>query len=170
MRFILGIIVTLVVLACAGLVLAFYGLVDVRADQTPSQLEKSLAGKAMDASLDRHAPSLRRSIEPNDANLREGMSLYRDKCAQCHGDPQTPESKLTEYPPAPQFMTDHADMPENQNVYIIKHGVRWTAMPGWEGLLSDDQILKVTAFLSHMQQLPAAVDHEWKTASPRTGP
>jgi len=68
-----------------------------------------------------------------------------------------------EYPPAPQFVHDPADMPENQNFYIIAHGVRLTAMPGWEGVLNQDQTWKVTTFLSHMDKLPSAVEKEWKS-------
>ena len=56
-------------------------------------------------------------------------------------------------------------MPENQNFYIIEHGVRLTAMPGWEGVLNQDQAWKVTTFLSHMDKLPSSVEKEWK-ASP----
>jgi hypothetical protein len=33
-----------------------------------------------------------------------------------------------------------ADMPENQNFYILQHGIRWTAMPGWKEVLSEKQI------------------------------
>jgi mono/diheme cytochrome c family protein len=105
--------------------------------------------------------------KPTDANLQEGMKLYVTYCAQCHGDPATPASALgrAEYPPAPQFISHPADMPENQNFYIIGHGVRLTAMPGWEGVLNQDQIWKVTTFLSHMDKLPSSVEEAWK-ASP----
>ena len=34
-----------------------------------------------------------------------------------------------------------AEMRENENFYILKHGIRWTAMPGWKNALSDQQIL-----------------------------
>ena len=42
---------------------------------------------------------------------------------------------------------------------------RLTAMPGWEGVLNQDQAWKVTTFLSHMDKLPSSVEKEWK-ASP----
>lgn len=165
--FILGIVVTLVALVAAGYVSARFGLIDMRADQVPSRLETTLAGVAMDSSVARHAPALNESIQSSDANLLEGMKIYRDNCAQCHGDSQTPESTLAEYPPAPQFMSDHGSMLDNQIFYIIKHGVRWTAMPGWEKRLSDEQIWKVTSFLSHMERLPPVVEQQWRNAQSR---
>lgn len=160
--FILGVILTLVALAAAAYVAAHFGFIDMRADQKLSNFETTFAGGAMDASVGRHAPALTNPIEPTDANLLAGMTIYQEKCAQCHGDPQMPESTLAEYPPAPQFLSEPADMPENQNFYIIQHGIRLTAMPGWKESLNDDQIWKLVTFLSHMEKLPPAVEQQWK--------
>ena len=63
------------------------------------------------------------------------------------------------------------DMPDNQNFYITKHGVRLTGMPAWGKLYDDDKLWKVTTFLSHMDKLPPAVDQEWKNpAAPNPPP
>jgi mono/diheme cytochrome c family protein len=51
-------------------------------------------------------------------------------------------------------MKDMADMPENQNFYILQHGIRWTAMPGWRNVLSEQQIWQLVTLLSHMHELP----------------
>jgi mono/diheme cytochrome c family protein len=53
-------------------------------------------------------------------------------------------------------MDDMADMPENQNFYILEHGIRWTAMPGWKNVLTTQQIWQTVTFLSHMNDLPPA--------------
>ena len=53
-------------------------------------------------------------------------------------------------------MDDMADMPENQNFYILQHGIRWTAMPGWGKVLSEKQTWQLVTFLSHMRDLPPA--------------
>jgi mono/diheme cytochrome c family protein len=166
-NFIVGVVATLIVAVVTVYGVSHFGLIDMRADQQPSRLETSVAGRAMDASTERHAPQAKNPIEPTEANLQGGLKIYITYCAQCHGDPAMPESALgkAEYPPAPQFTRDPADMPENQNFYIIQHGVRLTAMPGWEGVLNQDQTWKVTTFLSHMDKLPSAVEKEWK-ASP----
>ena len=162
-NFILGIIFILIVFAVGAYVVGKFGLVDLRADQTPSNFEKKFAMGAMDASTERHAPETKNPIEPTEANLRDGMHVYMMRCAECHGDGKNPESAmgLAEYPPAPQFMKEPADMPENQNYYIIQHGVRWTAMPGWQKVLSDQDIWKVATFIGHMDKLPPAVQQDW---------
>lgn len=175
MRFILGIIVTLGVLLVIAIVVVDFGLMSFRADQTPSDFESKYAMKAVDSSTKRGAANLKNPTLPSDLNLLDGMRAYKTNCAGCHGDPAQPKSPLAEafYPPAPQFLSDMPDMPDNENFYIIKHGIRFTGMPAWDKLVTDDQIWKVATFLSHMDKLPPSVDQEWKrpaqAATPKTG-
>jgi mono/diheme cytochrome c family protein len=95
------------------------------------------------------------------------MKVYQTNCASCHGDIHQPHGTFADvlYPRAPQFVEDAPDMPENQNFYIIQHGVRLSGMPAWKRILNDQQIWQVTTFLSHMDKLPHQVATEWKTAA-----
>jgi mono/diheme cytochrome c family protein len=110
----------------------------------------------MDASVARAAPKMANPISADEANLAAGARLYRDHCTLCHGDPARPKASLAESlnPPVPQFMDGMADMPENQNFYILQHGIRWTAMPGWGKVLSEKQTWQLVTFLSHLRDLP----------------
>lgn len=157
--FILGIVVTIAAIVAVGLFVAKTGRVDVRADNQPSEMERHFAGGAMDASVDRHAPDIKNPLQPTNENLVAGATLYLDHCALCHGDPARPKSPLAETlnPPPPQFMTDPADMAENQNYYITFHGIRWTGMPGWKNVMNEHDIWQVVTFLSHMNNLPPEV-------------
>lgn len=166
MRFIAGFIVAFVLIAAGLYVFLEFGFMSFRADQSPSAFETKYAMKAVDASTRRNAPLVTPLPSATDASLLDSMKLYKEQCASCHGDPVTPQRVLGEsfYPPAPQFMADAPDMPSNQNFYIIKHGIRFTGMPAWGKLLSDDQIWQLTAFLSQMKKLPPSVDRQWKQA------
>ena len=154
--FVLGVIVTIVVIVAVGLFVAVTGRITMRADILPMSMEKSIAMRAMDANVERNAPKIANPIQPTEQNLTDGAEIYAFKCAMCHGDPVHPKSQLANslYPPAPQFMDDSPDMPENENYYITLHGVRWTAMPAWKNVLADEQVWKVVTFLAHMDNLP----------------
>ncbi|MGH9470537.1 MAG: c-type cytochrome [Terriglobia bacterium] len=171
-KFFLGVIVTLVVLAGGAYLYLRLGFLDLRADLQPSAFEKREAMSFMDASTDRHAPEQKNPVELTEANLIDGAKLYKIYCAACHGAPDHPEKKFGHpfYPPAPQFMEEAPDMPENQNFYTIQHGVRWTGMPAWKNTLSDQEIWKLVTFLSRMDKLPPAVEEEWKKPLPSGGP
>ncbi len=163
-KFIGGIIFTLVVIGLGGYFMLKNGMINIVADQTPSKLERHMAGTALDASVEKRAASLKNPLEANDENILEGMHIYVQNCANCHGSPKEPESVLggSFNPHAPQFMKRAPDMPDNQNFYIAKHGVRLTGMPAWGKLYDDDKLWKVTTFLSHMEKLPPSIDQEWR--------
>jgi thiosulfate dehydrogenase len=169
--FIFG-IVTMILILALGLLFALTGFVSMRADNPPSKMEATLAGHAMDASVARAAPKVANPVTAEEANLVAGARLYRDHCTLCHGDPVHPKSLLADSlnPPAPQFMNDMADMPENQNFYILEHGIRWTAMPGWKNVLTDQQIWQLVTFLSHMHNLPPAAKQVFAETAPRAQP
>ncbi len=169
--FILG-IATMILILALGLFFALTGFVSMRADNPPSKLETTLAGRAMDASVARAATKVANPVTADETNLVAGARLYRDHCTLCHGDPAHPKSLLANSlnPPAPQFMNDMPDMPEHHNYYILQHGIRWTAMPGWKNVLTDQQIWQLVSFLSHMHDLSPAAKQVFAETAPRTQP
>jgi hypothetical protein len=67
-------------------------------------------------------------VAADEAKLVARACLYRKHCMLCHGDLEYPKSPLADLlnPPPPQFMNDKvADMPENQNFYILQHGIAY---------------------------------------------
>jgi len=171
LRFLLGFISAVVLVLAAIFCYVRFGFVDPRADAEPSSLETKLAMPALDASVDRRTPDMKNPIQLNDENLLAGMKIYQSACAGCHGDISHPHSAFGDsfYPRVPQFVEDPPDMPENQNFFIIEHGVRLSGMPGWKTSLKEFQIWQVTTFLTHMDKLPPQVLAAWKTASAEPG-
>jgi mono/diheme cytochrome c family protein len=167
-NFMLGFITVLLVPAALLSFLLEQGYVDLRADVTPSQIERRAAMRAVDASAERHGPGGANPVPANEANLMAGLKLYRDNCSVCHGEPSEHDGKLSGpfYPPVPKFVEDMPmDMSETQDFYIIKHGIRFSGMQAWGNKLNDDEIWELSAFLKHMGSLPPAVDQEWKKQS-----
>jgi len=167
LKFFLGFAVAVVVVLAAGFCYVRFGFVDPRADIPVGWLESRIAMPALDSAVDRRAPQTHNPIQPTDANLIAGMKIYQSSCAGCHGDIQHPHAAFGDafYPRAPQFVEDAPDMPENQNLYIIQHGIRLSGMPAWKGALSEQETWQVTTFLSHMDKLRAPVSEAWKAAA-----
>ena len=165
-NFILGIIVTLLIISLGGLAFLSFGFMPTNADATPPRLERRVATSAMDSSMDRHAPHTVNPVLPTDDNLIQGMKIYTMNCALCHGTLDQKPSLLEKsfYPPPPQLVLDPLDDPEWHTFYAIRTGVRYTGMPAWGKVLSAEDIWKVTAFLSRIQKLPPGVQDYWKKA------
>ena len=163
-KFLLGIIVTVLVLILVVLGFAFLGLFPTTANVPPPALERHLAMGAVDASMERHAPRISNPLTPNDANLIDGMKLYTMNCALCHGTLDRKPSTLANslYPPPPNFISDPDDDPEWHIFYTVRTGIRYTGMPAWDKTLSEPDMWKITMFLSHMDKLPPAAQDYWK--------
>jgi len=163
-KFILGVILTLLVLILGGLGFAMLGFFPTNANVPPPRIEKRLAMGAVDASMERHAPRLNNPVSPNDQNFMDGMKLYTMNCALCHGGLDRKPASLSNsfYPPAPNLVSDPPDDPEWHLFYTIRTGIRYTGMPSWEKTLSQPDMWKIASFLSHMQKLPPAVQDYWK--------
>jgi thiosulfate dehydrogenase len=169
-RFLFGFIAAVVIVLLAEFLWVRLGFVDPRADIPENTLERRVAMPSLDASLDRHADEARNPVPATEDNLLAGMKIYQNNCAGCHGDVHQPHAAFGDsfYPRAPQFMEDAPDMPENQNFYIIQHGIRLSGMPGWRTLLNGQEMWQVTTFLSHMDKLSPQLFDQWKAIAGRT--
>ena len=154
--FIWGVILTLVVLCVGGYFYATTGHFDTRAvGNTPSTFERRTAMKSLDEWVDEHAPKQSNPFQPTMDNIRDGSMTYDKNCAVCHGSLKQPISPMRTnyYPAVPQLMSSTPDDPDGNLFYVIKYGVRYTAMPGWEGVLSEDDIWKTVIFIKNSAQM-----------------
>ncbi len=154
--FILGVIITLLVAFCGGYYYATTGHFDTRAvGNTPSTFERRTAMKSVDEWVDSHAPKQANPFQPTTDNIMDGSMTYDKNCALCHGSIKQPASPLRDnfYPSVPQLMTRTPDDPDGNLFYVVKYGIRYTAMPGWDGVLSDDDIWKTVLFIKNSNQM-----------------
>jgi len=170
LKYVLGFVSGIIVVLLVAFFWLRFGLIDPQADVPENALEQGIAMPALDAAVDRRVPEVTNPAQPTADNLLAGMKIYQANCASCHGDIQRPDGTFANalYPRAPQFIKGTPDMPENQNFYIIEHGVRLSGMPAWRDVLNQEEAWQVTTFLSHMDKLPPEVTAQWKTLA-RTG-
>ena len=173
-NFVLGIIVTVLIIIIGGAGMALLGLLPTNANTVPPKLERQIAMSALDASTERHAPRVNNPVPPTDDNLIDGMKIYTMNCAVCHGglDRQPAALAKSFYPPAPSLIVRPLDDPEWHVFYAVRTGIRYTGMPSWEKVLSEQDLWKVTAFLTRVEKLSPPVQEFWKKAAgvaPPTG-
>ena len=125
------------------------GVLPVQADVAPGKLEARLLGSALRASVARHAAADVNPMPPSDGNLIAGAKVYRQMCARCHGGSKQSDNTYGRsfYPPAPQLPLNGTSYTGSEMFWIVKHGIRNTAMPAWGNLLSDTEIWQVVTML-----------------------
>jgi mono/diheme cytochrome c family protein len=147
--FVLGAMSAYVFAALVLFLSAKLGVLPVQADVAPSRLEADVLGAALHASVARRAPSAGNPIPTSDENLISGAKLYREMCSRCHGLSKESDNSYGEsfYPPAPLLPLRGSSYSDPEMFWIIKHGIRNTAMPAWGRYLSDDEIWKIVTLI-----------------------
>ena len=163
---VLGIVLTLAVALIGAYALVQSGLIPANADAKPGWLETWMASTSLDATLRRDAPMGQNPVALTEQNLLEGVHLFAQNCAVCHGSADgaspSPIAKGL-YQKPPQLAADGVeDDPEGVSFWRIKHGIRLTGMPSFEDSLSDQEIWTLALFLKHMDKLPPAVQQAWQ--------
>ena len=165
-KVLLGFLLGLLVLPAIAAAIALGGHFPIQATAKPPMWERRLANMALDPAVAKASEGLTNPIStPTDDDLLKGMKTYRDNCSGCHGDHGKPSGwgRNNLYPPAPQFADrgDHDPVPEI--FVVVRDGIRYTGMGGQRGLMSENDLWRVSTFLSRIKTLPPAVDQAWKT-------
>ncbi len=161
-----GVLLAALIGLLGGYLLVRSGYIPANADAKPGWLETWMARTSLHATLRRESPKEENPVALTAANLSEGVRLFAENCAVCHGDAQgaaspSPIAKGL-YQKPPQLASDGVeDDPEGMSYWKIKHGIRLTGMPSFRYTLSDRQIWTLALFVKHMDKLPPAVQQAW---------
>lgn len=82
---------------------------------------------------------------------------YAASCAACHGAPGVRPVPVMQAstPPAPDLRVTASEWTDEELFWIIKHGVKFTAMPAWPDLSRDDEIRRMAAFVRRLPDMTA---------------
>ncbi|HYM12519.1 MAG TPA: c-type cytochrome [Bryobacterales bacterium] len=93
------------------------------------------------------------------AAAKEGLALYQQSCAVCHGSDGRSDTPIGRglYPPALDLTSPHVKRWSDAELFwIIRNGIRLTGMPAWNGQLSDDQTWKTVLAVRELQKATPA--------------
>lgn len=128
--------------------------IDLSSEADPSWVEQRVARNVLALNL-----RFRRSPKPPLANntpkdIQRGANLYQQQCSFCHGDrdgTQAPLAKLFS-PRPPQFASHGVRNSASVNAYVIRHGIRWTAMPAFPAVSAEDA-WRIALYLEQMNRV-----------------
>jgi mono/diheme cytochrome c family protein len=130
------------------------GGIDFAADSPHSPLVYRLIGFARERSIDVRARNI--AVPPlNDPNMiAEGAEHYGAMCDGCHLAPGKSSDEFRDglYPQPPDLVRTPIDSPA-EAFWVIKHGIKGSAMPAWGRSHDEATIWAIVAFLHKLPQL-----------------
>jgi mono/diheme cytochrome c family protein len=163
-----SILLTLIALAfggtAVGVVVLYAGFYNVAATHQHLRPTYWLLKIGLRESIERHSRTIAVPPLTDPALAHRGLELYREHCLQCHGAPGVaPEPFALGLTPLPTNLADAArEFSDAQLYWVVKNGIKMTAMPAWEFRFSDDEIWSVVAF---MRELPLISPEQYAARS-----
>ena len=157
------VLVLLLVLAGFAGILIYIGAYNIAADAPHSKFVYSTLDALRERAIAAHSRDIKAPSDLYDPKrIAAGAGLYDEMCTGCHSGPGLEKSEMSQglYPPAPELARGSKHTPEQQ-FWIIKHGVKLTAMPAWGKTHDDRLIWDMVAFL---RQLPKMSPEQYRAA------
>ncbi|MES2918734.1 MAG: cytochrome c [Pseudomonadota bacterium] len=150
----------------AGAALFIYvGAFNVAADEPHSKLVFRFLEMVRERSIAVHASGIKVPPLNDPAMIMSGGADYNEMCVGCHLKPGMQDSELRAamYPQPPDLTKVRRKDPA-QTFWIIKHGIKMSAMPAW-GPTHDDQ--RMWAMVAFLQQLPRLTPDQYQILTAR---
>jgi mono/diheme cytochrome c family protein len=162
MKVLVAVALTIVACGAAGLGYVYSGAFDAAAD-TP---HGALLGWIAQAARERSVAVRARDIEvPNlddPERIAKGADEYAQMCAGCHLAPGVADNAFRKglNPPAPELAIRAPARSADGRIaaeqfWIIKHGIKMSAMPAWGASHDDRTLWSIVAFLQKLPSLSA---------------
>jgi len=144
----------LLALSAAGFV--WSGIYDIGADDHHTRLVRQLLERLRDRSIAVRARAVVVALPEDPQSIVEGANRYARLCATCHLAPGMPKSDVRAgLYPHPPSLEQQAPADPRRTFWIIKHGIKMSAMPAWGRTLSDRDIWQLVAFVRTLPGLTA---------------
>lgn len=138
-----------------ALIYTWAGLAPISAKAGHTEITRWFLHFAMRKAVETRSASLQAPELDDLSMVLKGAGHYATGCAPCHGAPgQAPSLVARNMTPQPPLLIDKIDewTPE-QLFWIVKNGVKFTAMPAWPSATREDEVWAMVAFLDQMPEL-----------------
>lgn len=136
---------------------AYFGLVNVGADDPHLPAVYAFLSMARDRSIEMRSRNIEVPDLDDEALIRAGAGNYNSMCIGCHLAPGVAETELSQslYPAPPNLTQQGVDGNPAATFWTIKHGIKATGMPAWGKSMADPYIWGMVAFLQQLPELDA---------------
>jgi len=140
------------------------GLFDVGASRPHTKFTEWITHETMIHSVRHHARSVEPPMKFSSSQIVAGFCEYQTHCVTCHGAAGVARQQWADgFEPAPPYLLDiNQRFTPPELFWIVKNGIKMTAMPSWRSQMSDAQTWNVVAWLEASEKLPPQTYLQWR--------
>jgi len=145
MKIFLSIVIYTVVVLLLVVAFIYSGTYDISVSNRDSGIVRWVLNTTRENSVEHHAKDIQIPNLNDTTMINNGYALFERGCG-CHGNPERDPSDS--FNPAPPDLAESGkEMEPNELFWMIKNGIKMSAMPKFDDRFNDDQIWNVVAFL-----------------------
>jgi len=142
------------VVALAGGVFIGSGIYDIGADSPHWQVTERVLTMLRKRSVQTRAEQIAAPDLDDPRLIADGAEHYAAMCVGCHLAPGIENSEIrTGLYPKPPVLSEARELKPGNAFWIIKHGIKMSAMPAWGATHDDDSIWAMVAFVHKMPDM-----------------
>jgi len=167
-----GIAAGVVLASLFGLLLVLFvsytGAYNIAASQDHSPFVRWIFTTTMENSVAARAKDLDVPAEFSNEQIAAGARHYQAMCQHCHAGPGVERAEWARglLPQPPHLVEEATHWQPNEVFWLVKHGVRMSAMPAFGETHEDAEILAIAAFV---KQLPGMTASDYAALGQQTG-
>ena len=145
---------TLALMAIGAVVFIGSGIYNIGADDHHTRIVLAVITQLRERSIDARARRITVPELKDGSRVTGGAGHYAALCVACHLAPGVTKSDLRPglYPHPPNLAQEDV-LDARKAFWIIKHGIKMSAMPAWNKALDDQAIWDVVSFVRKMPDM-----------------
>jgi mono/diheme cytochrome c family protein len=144
----------LAILALGGVAFIGSGVYNIGADDHHTKPVLAIIEQLRDRSIAARSNSIEARYTEDPERIALGAQRYAALCVGCHLAPGVTKSDIRQglYPHPPNLAQEELQQAQRA-FWIVKHGIKMSAMPAWGKSLDDETIWDVVAFVRKMPDM-----------------
>lgn len=151
-----GVVVTLLILLLTALFVVYTGSYNVAASEGHTPVVRWAFTRTMENAVKDEAAEIQ-APQITNAMIEEGAAEYKAMCQHCHAGPGVEHAEWSEgiLPQPPHLVEAAAEWEPNEVFWLVKHGLKMTAMPAFGSTHDDDTLWSIAAFVKELPGMTA---------------
>ena len=154
MKFLVVCLIAVVIAVVFAAIFVYSGAFDVAADVPHTELTARLIEAVRDRSIAVRIKDIQVPALDDPHLIAEGAEHYAAMCANCHLAPGVDKTDIRDgLYPTPPNLTKPIAASAAEMFWVVKHGIKMSAMPAWGKTHDDHSICGIVAFLNKLPDL-----------------
>ena len=151
-------LVSLLIVGGAAAGVIYSGVYNVAATSEHWPITRWALQKTVHRSIEKQASGIEAPKLGSEDQLLAGAANFDAMCSDCHAPPGGHQSVAARgtYPNPPELTHAAKEKSPAELFWVIKHGIKASAMPAWGASHSDEEIWAMTAFVEQLPSMSAA--------------